>query len=159
MATAMVVLFPLGVIILRVFGGVWIHAGIQMIAMIAILVGLGLGIKLAQLTDLLFNNTHTVFGVTIVALFVVQPLLGILHHRQYMRLKKRSYFGFSHIWYGRILIICGVVNGGLGLQLADNSKSGEKIYGIVAAVLFIAYIGALLFARFKATKVDKSEQA
>jgi Cytochrome domain of cellobiose dehydrogenase len=52
MASAMVVLFPLGAIVLRVFGGVWIHASIQMLALIAILAGLGLGIKLAQLTDL-----------------------------------------------------------------------------------------------------------
>jgi hypothetical protein len=76
-----------------------------------------------------------------------------------LQIHKRSYFGFSHIWYGRTLIICGIINGGLGLQLANNTNSGETIYGVVAGVLFVAYIGALLYARFKAKKAEKSEQA
>jgi hypothetical protein len=52
MAGAMVVVFPLGAIIFRTFGGVWLHAGIQILGLVAIIAGLGLGIKLAQLTNL-----------------------------------------------------------------------------------------------------------
>jgi hypothetical protein len=37
------------------------------------------------------------------------------------------------------LIICGIVNGGLGLQLAGNSKGGMVGYSVVAGVVGVLY--------------------
>lgn len=39
-----------------------------------------------------------------------------------------------------------VVNGGLGLELAKNTKNGEFAYGVVAGVMGLVYI---IFAVFK----------
>jgi hypothetical protein len=100
---------------------------------------------------------HTIFGTVIVCLFFVQPLLGLLHHRQYLKLGKRSYFGLGHIWYGRILIICGVINGGLGLQLAANSSNGNIAYGVVAGAMFVLYIVVILITGLKKRNTKKSE--
>ena len=52
MAATMVILLPMGAIILRVFGGVWLHAAIQLFSLAAIVVGFGLGIHLAQISDI-----------------------------------------------------------------------------------------------------------
>jgi hypothetical protein len=52
MAATMVILLPLGAIIMRVFGGVWLHAAIQLFSLAAIVVGFGLGIHLAQISDI-----------------------------------------------------------------------------------------------------------
>lgn len=43
-------------------------------------------------------------------------------------------------------MILAVVNGGLGLKLAANTKNGEIAYGVVAGVIGLIYI---LFAVFK----------
>jgi hypothetical protein len=61
MAATMVILLPMGAIILRVFGVVWLHAAIQLFSLAAIIVGFGLGIHLAQISDLVsyFNKAHT----------------------------------------------------------------------------------------------------
>lgn len=46
-----------------------------------------------------------------------------------------------HIWYGRILILLGIVNGGLGLRLADNSDGGEVAYGVIGGISGVAVLG------------------
>jgi hypothetical protein len=55
MASSFVVLFPMGVIVFRVFGGVWLHATIQVFTLCAIITGFGLGIHLAQLKSMVFR--------------------------------------------------------------------------------------------------------
>ncbi|CZR67636.1 related to WSC4 Cell wall integrity and stress response component 4 [Phialocephala subalpina] len=95
----------------------------------------------------LFNNTHTIFGVVIVALFLIQPLFGIIHHIQYKRNFARAGVSHLHIWYGRILMILAVVNGGLGLKLANNSKNGEIAYGVIAGIIGLIYILVTVFKR------------
>lgn len=94
-----------------------------------------------------FNNTHTIFGIVIVALFLIQPILGIIHHLQYRRNLARAPVSYLHIWYGRLIILLGVINGGLGLQLADNTKNGEIAYGVVAGVVGLTYILMCIFKR------------
>jgi hypothetical protein len=105
----------------------------------------------------LFNCAHSIFGTVIVCLFLVQPLLGLLHHRQYLKLGKRSYFGLGHIWYGRILIICAVINGGLGLQLAADTTNGEIAYGVVVGAMFVIYVVIILITGLRKRKIEKQE--
>lgn len=45
-----------------------------------------------------------------------------------------------HAWLGRITILLGVVNGGLGLKLAREDGTPRKAYIIVAAVMGALYI-------------------
>ena len=74
----------------------------------------------------------------------MQPVLGRLHHSQYTRLGKRTSLAPSHVWLGRGLLLLGVINGGLGLQLANNTKKGEIAYGVVAGVFFLLYIAVVV---------------
>jgi hypothetical protein len=52
MSAAMIVLFPLGAIVMRIGGAVWLHAAIQLFTLAAIIAGFGLGIHLAMISDL-----------------------------------------------------------------------------------------------------------
>lgn len=87
----------------------------------------------------LFNNTHTKLGTAIVFLLIVQPVLGIMHHKYFVKYRERGAVSYAHIWWGRILLILAVVNGGLGLKLTDASNSAVIAYCIVAAVCFGIY--------------------
>ncbi len=95
----------------------------------------------------MLSNTHTAFGIVIITLFLIQPIFGVIHHIQYKRNLTRAGVSHIHIWYGRILLVLGIVNGGLGLKLARNSPSGEIAYGVVAGVVGLAYIAMCIFKR------------
>ncbi|PBP17656.1 integral membrane protein [Diplocarpon rosae] len=95
----------------------------------------------------MLNNTHTIFGLVICVLFLIQPIFGVIHHIQYKRNLARASVSHVHIWYGRILMLLAVVNGGLGLQLAANSHNGEIAYGVVAGVVGVAYVVMVMIKR------------
>lgn len=76
----------------------------------------------------------------------MQPFLGIIHHFLYRRDGQGTLFGLAHCWYGRAIIILAVVNGGLGLELAGNSRGGEIAYGVVAGVALLVYLGAAAYS-------------
>jgi hypothetical protein len=48
MALVVVILFPLGAIVMRVFGKWWLHAGFQVMGIILLLAGFGIGVFLAR---------------------------------------------------------------------------------------------------------------
>lgn len=56
---------------------------------------------------------------------LLQPFLAAVHHWMFIRKKTRTPLAPVHVWLGRILIVLGMVNGGLGLKLADNTHGGE----------------------------------
>ncbi|KAH6665828.1 hypothetical protein B0J14DRAFT_492052, partial [Halenospora varia] len=119
----------------------------QLFSFVALIAGLATGVWLAEKTNLLFNNTHTLLGISVIALFFLQPFFGIAHHILYKRHHSRTAISHVHIWYGRILIALAVINGGLGLKLARNSKGGEIAYGVVAGVVFLIYLLAVMLKR------------
>lgn len=85
----------------------------------------------------------------------IQPILGFVHHKQYVKHQKRSVVSHVHIWYGRILMILGIINGGLGLQLASGRKSFIIAYSVVAAIVSLLYVAGTLIRRPKTTQGEK----
>ena len=81
------------------------------------------------------------------SLMFFQPILGYIHHLFFVRSQKRTWWAVAHVWYGRALIILGAINGGLGLQLADDTTGGEIAYGVVAGVVFLVWF-AVIVIRF-----------
>jgi hypothetical protein len=65
----------------------------------------------------------------------------------YKKTGGRTPVSHIHIWLGRSTLICGAVNGGLGLQLAANSKHGEIAWGVVAGVVALLYAAIVLVKR------------
>lgn len=50
--------------------------------------------------------------------------------------------------------MCGIINGGLGLQLAGNSTGGIIGYGVVAGVIAALYLVLVVFKRKGGDKID-----
>ncbi|KAI5466141.1 hypothetical protein BGZ63DRAFT_123742 [Mariannaea sp. PMI_226] len=149
MSIVFVVLYPVGALLMPIIGNWMLHAGWQFIAFLAMWAGFGVGYVLAHDLDLFWANAHTKIGTIVVSLMGIQPILGWLHHQHFLKHRRRGIISYAHIWYGRALIIVGIINGGLGLQLA-NAKTGLIIaYSVVAGVIAIAYLSGNLFGMLR----------
>lgn len=165
-------LFPLGAILIRVAsfrGLIWLHAAVQSLAYALALVGLGLGIYIAvypesqvcqtssrSMWDRSGANTlqitgegkgHPIIGIVVVGSLYLQPVLAVLHHEMYKKTLKRTIWGISHVWWGRIMVTLGIINGGLGLQLSGNTTKGEIAYGVVAGVIWLVWVAVAVMSQ------------
>ncbi|KAL4880206.1 hypothetical protein BJY04DRAFT_82004 [Aspergillus karnatakaensis] len=143
MGLAFAVLFPLGAILLRLIrskAGVYIHIAIQLLAFVLMIAGLATGIRVGKILDRLHNNGHTILGTVIVVFLLFQPFIGFWHHRQFKKTQTKGVWSHAHVWVGRIFLLLGIINGGTGLKLADNTTGGLIAYGVVAGVFGIAWI-------------------
>jgi len=71
---------------------------------------------------------------------LIQPILGQLHHVGFAKTGGRTGVSYGHIWLGRIIITLGIINGGLGFKLANNTNTGPIIYTVVAVIFYVAYM-------------------
>ena len=133
-----------------------IHAPLQLIGLVLLIVGLGLGVVLGKRVSEL-DAYHQVIGYLIVTVLVLfQPALGIYQHLHYHKTGGKSPMGVIHRWLGRSVIILGVINGGLGFMQAgpvgnDYSPSWAVVaYAIVAGVIFFVYLSVLLAVNYRA---------
>lgn len=85
-------------------------------------------------------NAHPIIGIVVFAMLLIQPLLGWIHHRQFQRYQRRKLASHLHLWDGRIAIVLGIVNGGLGLRLAGARETLKLAYTIVAAITGGAWV-------------------
>lgn len=86
------------------------------------------------------DQSHPILGLVIISLLVIQPFLGMVHHNVFKRTNQRSFWSSAHVWYGRVLITIGIINGGLGLKLSDNTTKGEIGYGVVAGIMWVIWM-------------------
>lgn len=80
---------------------------------------------------------------------VLQPVFGWLHHMHYVKNQARGPVSYAHIAYGRILMLLGVINGGLGLKLSSASDSLVVAYAVVSAIVGVLYIALKSFTSFR----------
>jgi len=81
----------------------------------------------------------------VVGVLFFQPLSGWLAHHLFVQQKQKTWAHYIHRWLGRVFVVAGGINGGLGLQLAGTPKSGTIAYGLVAGVMFLAWFGVVIF--------------
>ncbi|KAG5912589.1 hypothetical protein E4U42_002127 [Claviceps africana] len=139
--------FPVGAMLMPLLGRWLVHAGWQVFFFVFMWAGFGVGYVLSQRLDLFFTQAHTRLGTILCVLMCVQPVLGWLHHRHFAQHRRRGPVSHAHIWYGRALILLGVINGGLGVQLAHNERAFVVAYCVVAAVFAVLYLGSLWVGR------------
>lgn len=58
----------------------------------------------------------------------------------FMKHGGRGIVSYVHLYWGRIWMFLGLVNGGLGLQLANSKQKFVIAYAVVGAVFWGAYI-------------------
>ncbi|OBT61898.1 hypothetical protein VE03_08741 [Pseudogymnoascus sp. 23342-1-I1] len=147
MGVAWLIVYPAGAVLMRLrWGGVWTHVFVQALGTSMVIAAFGIGYSFSGTYGMRFNNTHTVFGASIFGLILVQPFLGVVHHFIYRREGQGTLFGLVHCWYGRAIIILAVINGGLGLKMAGNTRGGEIAYGVVAGVALLVYLAATAYS-------------
>ena len=70
---------------------------------------------------------------------LLQPVFGFLHHAHFKRHQRRGLVSYVHIFYGRSLMLLGIINGGLGLKLARAPRSAITTYTIIAGLFGLLY--------------------
>ncbi|KAK5092942.1 hypothetical protein LTR70_005194 [Exophiala xenobiotica] len=129
----------------------FIHAPLQVLGTILLIVGMSLGIVLGNRIGEI-DGYHQSIGFFVVAMLVLfQPAMGLYQHLHYHKTGGRTIFGVMHRWLGRSMIILGIVNGGLGWHLTHNAGAYTP-YAVVAAIVFLIYISVLVFAWYKSRK-------
>ncbi|KAL9100652.1 MAG: hypothetical protein Q9163_004000 [Psora crenata] len=116
----------MGAILIRVAsfrGLVWVHAAMQF-------------------------NGHPIIGTVVIACLYLQPLLGLLNHHLYKKEGNPTIWTTLHIWWGRIIVTLGIINGGLGLMLSDNTRNGEIAYGVIAGIIWLVWMGIAAWSHF-----------
>lgn len=146
MTLAFLVFFPLGVLVtfLPISNAiVRLHAPIQILSLCLLIAGLGTGAKMAS-DQGQASQYHPIIGyVTVACLVLLQPIGGLLQHIMFKRHGRRTIFGEGHRWFGRALIVLGMVNGGLGagLFVSPSTMWLTRIYEVVAPIEVAIWIG------------------
>ncbi|KAG4281797.1 hypothetical protein FPRO06_10701 [Fusarium proliferatum] len=148
---------PLGSLLMPIIGKWFIYATWQMVVCIGMWAGFVTGKLAADRTGVWFNAPHVVIGTVVCGLMVIQPILGGLHHRNFVKHQRRTGISHAHIWYGRALIILGIVNGGLGLQLAGACMKLIIGYGVVGLVTFLMYTAGAVRKMLRGAKKHQHE--
>ncbi|KAH8195547.1 hypothetical protein TruAng_010284 [Truncatella angustata] len=161
-ALAFVGIFPVGAILMRVVPGRFVylvHGITQLVAYVVYICGAALGIYLVRMVRIPPNgrsllsipeaNAHPIIGLVILAVLFFQPILGWVHHIRYRRLGCRTWWSYSHIWVGRLAVVLGIINGGLGLGLAQANRSAIIAYSVVATVMFLLWTIAAVIGERK----------
>ncbi|KAL3447072.1 hypothetical protein BJX65DRAFT_104167 [Aspergillus insuetus] len=158
MGIAFGIIFPLGAILLRVIRskyGVYAHISAQLIGYALMIAGLATGIRVGKILDRLHNNGHTILGTVIVVFLLIQPFIGFWHHHKFKKTQSTGWWTHVHIWVGRLFLLLGIINGGTGLKLADNTTGGIIAYAVVAGVFGVAYIAIAALRQGKVILKDK----
>lgn len=88
-------------------------------------------------------------GTIVVALMGLQPIFGFAHHRYFKSHGRRGVISHVHIWYGRILMLVGIVNGGLGLKLASSPTGYVVAYSVIAGIAALVYTGSIFVGNMR----------
>lgn len=127
----------------------FIHGPLQLVTLCLVIAGMGLGISVAK-PLYGFNGPHQIIGlVTVSSLVAFQPLMGLLQHLHWRKYHQKAVWAYTHRWFGRTLILLGMINGGLGLWLAGPGTSqapwGAIIsYSVIAGVVAVFYVAVLI---------------
>jgi hypothetical protein len=143
----------------------FIHAPLQVVGINLLIAGLVLGLNLGRPIGFTVGY-HQVIGYCVLGiLFSLQPILGILQHRYYTRTKERSMFGVFHRWLGRLAILLGIINGGLGFMQSGPLGStyvprwSVVAYGIAAGLMFLLHVAVVLGSGFTKPQAERRSES
>jgi len=151
MSIVFIVLFPLAAISLHLpLKGVRvvtrIHAPIQILGLVMMIGAMGLGIDIAK-NDLNYFSpvkAHVVVGLLATSMIILlQPALGLLQHRYFKKTGRKSVYGYTHRWVGRVAIILGWINSGLGFKLVGMDLVSTS--SLVREYVLLGVLGGLWF--------------
>lgn len=151
---AFVAIFPIGGILIRIPsipGLLWVHGLIQMLGYFIFVAAFGMGVWIAS-TGGYLSTSHAIIGIILFVLLFAQPIGGLLHHHFFKKTGGRTIVSYLHVNLGRVAIILGMINGGLGLKLASVEQKYVIVYSVFAAIMGIAYIAAMIVGEVKKSR-------
>ena len=130
MAIAFLLLFPAGIVSIRLDlpTSYKYHWVLQLVGSVCFLLGLVLGLTKGRKID----SVHQIAGLVLVSCTGIQGLLGWIHHVRFIRLSRRTWVSYAHVWLGRVFMIIGWANIFSGVILRGYSAYSPA--AIVAAV-------------------------
>ncbi|PHH85477.1 hypothetical protein CDD83_354 [Cordyceps sp. RAO-2017] len=133
MVVFLLVMFPLGVALLRL--GRWArwHGLNQAVAVVGVLAGLAMGILASfhYQRSRGFRSHHQILGFIVVAFVLAQFALGLLHHQEHRKTQAPTRYSKVHVWLGRLIIFLGTLNAFFGFTFALNRKVGMALAGLI----------------------------
>ncbi len=94
------------------------------------------------------DGYHPIIGLVVIGLLLFQPMLGLVHHQIYKTRHIRTFWATAHVWFGRVVITLGIINGGLGLRLSANTAKGEIAYGVIAGVMWWLWMVVVIWSYY-----------
>ncbi|PGH31382.1 hypothetical protein GX50_05862 [[Emmonsia] crescens] len=159
MFVAFFILFPFGTIAMRSGSSKAFkyHWAIQLSASLFAWSGIIIGL----LMNHHINTVHQWIGVSLGTYLFIQGLLGWQHHRVFVRIRRRHWASYTHIWLGRLTLILGWTNIITGMLLSGTSVSWTasmaSLIAINALVLsFWVWKASRRQLRTKATTPDQT---
>jgi hypothetical protein len=142
MGLAFLFLAPVGIMGIRSGAGKSFkyHWIIQIIASASILTAAIIGLAFSNWK---LHTVHQWVGVGVAITIGVQGILGWRHHMDYLRIRRRTWKSYAHIWLGRIFMLTGWFNFVSGMLLAGYSlvpvlsMSGLIGLEMVGLILFV----------------------
>lgn len=152
MCGAFVIIFPMGVVMLRVLEKVMFHAGMQALGVLASIVGVAIGLYLSMMYNHSkhINSAHQILGLALLFFLFAQLSLGWFHHRLYKKTQRPTLMGKIHRYAGPVILALGVVNGFLGFSFADSSRSNIS-YALAVLAIGLVVVG-LVFLKQRQKK-------
>lgn len=126
------------------------HVPIQILTFVMMIAGMALGIRIGHDLGYLEHpvQAHVVIGLLAVCTIIVfQPIMGILQHRHFKKRGDKSIFAYLHRWIGRGAIVLGMINSGLGFQLAKTNvivSAGWYIWSYVLLGVVVSIWSSLV---------------
>lgn len=124
------------------------HVPIQVLGTVMMVGAMGLGLRLGHDVGYLSHpvHAHVVIGLLVVCtILIFQPAMGILQHRHFKKTGGKSVFAYAHRWLGRGAIALGIVNNGLGFQLARTNVI-VPTRSLVRNFVLMAFLVSIWFA-------------
>ena len=115
----------------------------------------------STLVQLKASNGHPIIGIIVVGSLIFQPIGGLIHHYMYKKYHRSTIWAITHVWWGRIIVTVGIINGGLGLMLSGNTIKGEIAYGVIAGVVWLVWMAVAVWGhlRRRGTSGETGEKA
>jgi hypothetical protein len=149
MVIAWLIIFPLGILSLRIFKSVKFHMMFQTIGLLLGIIGAATGFYLTTLYNRSkhFNSAHQIIGLLLVIALIGQWVGGFLHHRYFVRNQRPLMNGKPikghKLVLGPIILLVGLVNAAIGFNFAV-AHQWNYVYIPFAIVMIIASTAVVL---------------
>ncbi|KAI2624453.1 CBD9-like protein [Xylaria nigripes] len=157
MLCAFLIIYPLGIVAMALgySNAFWTHVSAQTLGTTCVFIAAIL--KLMASAGFRKSRIHSytsALGLAIVVGLVVQVILGVHHHRIFMKSREPTNYSKYHKLLGRVISGCGVLNGLLACYIFNDINF---VFAVILFVILLFLVSWMVFWRYK-TKTKTSDR-